>query len=236
MTAHLRVVTYNIHHGTDAHDRSSMDQIAEVLAYLDADIIALQEVDMYLPRSGWKKQAAELARRLDMGYVFGAAKRYNRGAYGNAVLSRFSIAGYETVTLPDPREDRCCLQVQIKAADHILGFFAVHLGLNQELRLLHLQQHVLPNVLNFPGPAILAGDFNASSDQPEIQLVTQHLTDCFDYNSGQLINTFSTQYPAERIDYIFVNSLVKVQQSYITAAHASDHFPVTADLALYPRL
>lgn len=232
MSQYLRVVSYNIHHGTDAYDEPSMDRIAEVLARLDADIIALQEVDMNRPRSGGKKQAAELARRLGMGYVFGAAKRYRRGAYGNAVLSRFSIAGYETISLPDPREERCCLQVQIKVANNTLGFFALHLGLNQELRLLHLQQQVLPNVLGFPGPAILAGDFNAVSSQPEIQLVTQHLTDSFDFNSGELIHTFSSQHPAVRLDYIFVNSLVHVRQYYITNSNASDHFPVTADLVL----
>jgi len=232
MSQYLRVVSYNIHHGTDAYDHPSMERIAEVLASLDADIIALQEVDMNRPRSGGKKQAAELARRLGMGYVFGAAKRYPLGAYGNAVLSRFSIAGYETISLPDPREERCCLQVQIKAANHTLGFFALHLGLNQELRLQHLQQQILPSVLRFPGPAILAGDFNAVSTQPEIQLVTQHLTDCFDFNSGELTSTFSSQHPVARIDYIFVNSLVQIRQHYITSTDASDHFPVTAELVL----
>ncbi|HQA07931.1 MAG TPA: endonuclease/exonuclease/phosphatase family protein [Syntrophomonadaceae bacterium] len=232
MSQYLRVVSYNIHHGTDAYDNPSMDGIAEVLARLDADIIALQEVDMNRPRSGGKKQAAELARRLEMGYVFGAAKHYRGGAYGNAVLSRFPIAAFETIPLPDPGEDRCCLQVQIKVANHILGFFALHLGLNQELRLLHLQQQVLPNVLSFPGPAILAGDFNAVSNQPEIRLVTQHLTDCFDFNCGGPINTFSSPHPVARLDYIFVNSQIHVRQHYITNTDASDHFPVTADLIL----
>ncbi len=232
MSQYLRVVSYNIHHGTDAYGNPSIDRIAEVLDRLDADIIALQEVDMNHPRSGRINQAAELARRLDMGYVFGAAKRYRRGAYGNAVLSRFSIAGYETISLPDPKEDRCCLQVQVKLANHTLGIFAVHLGLNHQLRLIHLQQQVLPHVLSFPGPAILAGDFNATNNQPEIQLVIQHLTDCFDFHTGELINTFSSQHPVARLDYIFVNPLVHVHQHYITYTDASDHFPVTAELAI----
>jgi endonuclease/exonuclease/phosphatase family metal-dependent hydrolase len=232
MSKYLRVVSYNIHHGTDVYGNPSLERIAEVLASLDADIIALQEVDMNHPRSGRKNQAAELARRLDMGYVFGAAKRYRRGAYGNAVLSRFSIAGYETISLPDPREDRCCLQVRIKLADHTLGFFALHLGLNQELRLMHLQQQVLPQVLSFSGPAILAGDFNATNNQPEIQLVTQNLTDCFDYHTGGVVNTFSSHHPVARIDYIFVNSLVQVRGHHISPTDASDHFPVIAELVV----
>lgn len=80
MSKYLRVVSYNIHHGTDVYGNPSLERIAEVLASLDADIIALQEVDMNHPRSGRKNQAAELARRLDMGYVFGAAKRYPPGS------------------------------------------------------------------------------------------------------------------------------------------------------------
>jgi len=209
-----------------------MDRIASVLSDLDADIIALQEVDMSLPRSGRQKQAAELARRLDMGYVFGAAMYYGRGSYGNAVLSRFSILGYNKIPLPDPQEDRCLLQVNLDAGAHTLGFFATHLGLDHHLRLQHIERSVLPAVLSFPGPVILAGDFNAASHHDEIQLITRHLTDSFQFNSGKTLYTYSSHHPVERIDYIFVDSLIKVQQSYITKADASDHFPVTADLSL----
>lgn len=232
MSQALRVVTYNIHHGTDYSDSPSLDRITAVLAELDADIIALQEVDMSLPRSGQQKQAAELARRLNMGYVFGAAMHYGRGSYGNAVLSRLSISGYNTIPLPDPQEDRCCLQVNIQVAHDTLGFFAVHLGLNHQLRMQHLEQQILPAVLSFPGAAILAGDFNATSDQAEIELTTRHLTDSFRYNSGELLNTFSSHRPTARIDYIFANSSLQIQRSYITRSDASDHFPVTAELIL----
>ena len=60
----IRIVSYNIRHGTDYRDYPSMDRIVAVLSDLDADVIALQEVDMNLPRSGRQKQAAELARDL----------------------------------------------------------------------------------------------------------------------------------------------------------------------------
>lgn len=232
MSQALRVVTYNIHHGADYQDTPSLDSITAVLADLDADIIALQEVDMNLPRSGRQKQAAELARRLNMGYVFGAAMHYGIGSYGNAVLSRLSIAGYNTIPLPDPQEDRCCLQVNIQVGQDVLGFFAVHLGLNHQLRMQHLEQQVLPAVLRFPGAVILAGDFNATSSQPEIELITHYLTDSFHYNSGNLLNTFSSHKPMARIDYIFTNSSLQIKRSYITSSDASDHFPVTAEMIL----
>lgn len=228
----IRIVSYNIRHGTDYRDYPSMDRIVAVLSDLDADVIALQEVDMNLPRSGRQKQAAELARRLNMGYVFGAALRLERGYYGNAMLSRLPILAYNTIPLPDPEENRCLLQVNLNANGYTLGFFATHLGLNHHRRVQHIEQSILPAILDFSGPVILAGDFNATSDQKEILLITQHLTDCFDFNSGVILSTFPSYHPAKRIDYIFVNSLIQVQQSYIIPSDASDHLPVTAEIML----
>ncbi len=106
----IRVVSYNIHHGTTADERPSLLQIASVLAQLDADLVSLQEVDMNLPRSQRVRQAAMLARALDMGYVFGEAMQYGTGKYGNAVLSRFPIKNYHNHRMPDSSEDRCCLE------------------------------------------------------------------------------------------------------------------------------
>lgn len=228
----LRVVSYNIRHGTDADDTPSLDQIADVLAFLDADIVALQEVDMNLPRSQNQKQAARLAKYLNMGYVFGEAMRYKTGSYGNAVLSRFPIRKYNVHPLPDPKENRCCLEVHIEVAAQILGFFAVHLGLNHLLRIEHVQQKLLPALNSFSGPAILAGDFNAAANQQEITLITQQLTDSFAFNTGILVDTFPAVQPVERIDYIFVNTLVAVKQFYITDTLASDHLPITAELLI----
>lgn len=228
----LRAATYNIRHGTSADDLPCLDQIAAVLAFLDADLIALQEVDMNMPRSQRQKQAALLARKLNMGYVFGEAIRFGPGSYGNAVLSRYPILGFRKHILPDPLETRCCLEVHVSVYRQAIGFFAVHLGLNHPVRVSQVRDIVLPSLKAFPGPVILAGDLNAASDQEEIVLLCEELQDCFEWNTGVLFNTFPSHRPVERIDYLLVNSLIKPAECYIADAVASDHLPVVADLLL----
>jgi endonuclease/exonuclease/phosphatase family metal-dependent hydrolase len=72
---HLRVVSYNLLHGIDLTSGPTVDlaAAADIIGALDADIVALQEVDRAQRRSGGVDQVAELARRLAMTGVFGPA-------------------------------------------------------------------------------------------------------------------------------------------------------------------
>ena len=66
-TRTLRVATYNIHRASGLDGRTRLERIAAVLAGIDADIVALQEVVGASPlRPG---QAAELGAALGMGWV-----------------------------------------------------------------------------------------------------------------------------------------------------------------------
>lgn len=56
----LRLVTINIASGRDVDGVTRLPRLADALAGLDADVIALQEVDRLLPRSGAVDQAALL--------------------------------------------------------------------------------------------------------------------------------------------------------------------------------
>lgn len=76
----LRVATLNCLHGLDVRgepgaqtDAGDLNALAASLAQLGADVIALQEVDRDLQRSGAVDQVAWLARRLDMEGVFAPA-------------------------------------------------------------------------------------------------------------------------------------------------------------------
>lgn len=68
----IRVITYNIHHGTNADEQTTLDRIASLIASENADIVALQEVDRsWSPRSAYRDQMAALADTLDMHAYFG---------------------------------------------------------------------------------------------------------------------------------------------------------------------
>ncbi|HSK08382.1 MAG TPA: endonuclease/exonuclease/phosphatase family protein, partial [Vicinamibacterales bacterium] len=77
----LRVMTYNIHHGSgniectnvpgEAECALDLDAIAEVIRMHDADVVGLQEVDRFWRRSGTVDQPAYLAKVLGMHYCYG---------------------------------------------------------------------------------------------------------------------------------------------------------------------
>lgn len=63
----LRVATFNLLHGMDLADgESDPERLRAALADLDADIVALQEVDRHQERSGGADQAAIAAEALGM--------------------------------------------------------------------------------------------------------------------------------------------------------------------------
>ncbi len=71
----LRLVTWNICSGrTRAGDRFDLDLTLAALRSLDADVVALQEVDRFLPRSGNVDQAGALAAALGMEACYAPAQ------------------------------------------------------------------------------------------------------------------------------------------------------------------
>ena len=104
----LRVMTYNIHHGSGNIECTDvpggpeceldLDAIAEVIRTHDADVVGLQEVDRFWRRSGIVDQPAYLAEVLGMHYCYGPNLVHPPDShstvpheYGTAILSRFPI-------------------------------------------------------------------------------------------------------------------------------------------------
>jgi endonuclease/exonuclease/phosphatase family metal-dependent hydrolase len=113
----LRLATYNLLHGLDLRSgRVELDAAAEAIAGLDADVVAVQEVDRGLTRSGECDQVAELAARLGRTGIFAPALlgdptlRWERGpgtdpdpggpAYGIGLLSALPLTAVAIAALP----------------------------------------------------------------------------------------------------------------------------------------
>src|SRR5215472_10327543 len=89
----LRIVTYNIHkcRGMDARVRP--ERVAAVLAELDPDIVALQEV---VRGKRDDDQLVLIAKALGAKHFrFGATRNYRGADSGNAVVSRLPIISHE---------------------------------------------------------------------------------------------------------------------------------------------
>ena len=113
----MRIATFNLLHGLDVRsNRVDLDAVAEAIDALDVDVVAVQEVDRGLSRSGELDQVAELASRLDRTGVFAPALlgdptlRWIRGpgadpdpggpAYGIGLISRLPLTAVAIAALP----------------------------------------------------------------------------------------------------------------------------------------
>src|SRR5688500_15883932 len=113
----MRLATFNILHGRSLHDGVvDLGRLADAIRFLDADVLALQEVDRDQPRSHLTDLTAVAADA--MGAVdshFAAAIAGTPGAtwtaatgaeqpgtatYGIALLSRYPVHSWQVVRLP----------------------------------------------------------------------------------------------------------------------------------------
>src|SRR5579875_3241370 len=106
-----RIVTYNVHRCVGNDRRLDVARIVDVLAALEPDIVALQELDVGRRRTGGVDQAYEIAEGLDMACHFNAALTVEEEHYGDAILTCFPeklvkkapLPGYGRIPQLEPR-------------------------------------------------------------------------------------------------------------------------------------
>ena len=152
----MRIATYNVHkcRGLDARVRP--ERIAKVIAALDADVVALQEV--------FKEQADYLAEELKYSFCFGENRKVGKTPYGNATLSRLPFGEIKNYDLTHGgRERRGVLRSDIKLDGDLLHLFNVHLGTAFLERRYQGRELIGPRILaqlGLTGPRVIVGDFN----------------------------------------------------------------------------
>lgn len=81
-----------------------------------------------------------------------------------------------------------------------------------------------------PYPVIVCGDFNDVPNSYAYHTIGANLQNAFVEKGGGLGRTFSGISPVLRIDNIFVDEKIDVQQFQLIKKKLSDHFPVIADV------
>ncbi len=171
----LRVMTWNLWWRFGPWEER-LPAIAATLAALDADVIALQEVW----DDGERNQAAELAEGLGYQHVYASRLDLDGVQMGNAVLSRWPIAGHEMRPLPAPpdkEELRTVVRADIDGPRGALQVFSTHL--NWRFDQSQVRQDQVDTIARFVHdspmrtyPPVLCGDFNAVPDSDEIRMIT----------------------------------------------------------------
>jgi len=232
----VRVVTYNLHHGTDRDNQPSFARIEAFLRGIQPDLIGLQEVDRnWSSRSDFQDQATRLAEALGFHFKFyPTLTRDAESGYGLAVLSRFPITKSLSGLYSLAKEPRGYLGVETSIAGGPVSFVVTHLGLDRAEREVQLNELSRAG-RSLAGPLILAGDFNATPDDTSLSGLAGELRDALAAagrgSEGTLITAPGTA--GKRIDFIFVTPEFRIEHCAVPAVDYSDHRPIVAHLSFY---
>ncbi|MFP5318645.1 MAG: endonuclease/exonuclease/phosphatase family protein [Acidimicrobiia bacterium] len=156
----MRVVTFNIRHGEDREGTVDLRGLAAACRRLDADVLALQEVDRRMRRSGWADLPRRIRRRTGTTLVYAPALRLGLfGRYGNALLVRGAVGDVEPVRFPSPLEPRGAVLATVWVQDRPLSVAATHLSIDRDERDIQLEA-LLRALGRRPLPRLLLGDLN----------------------------------------------------------------------------
>lgn len=252
----MRIVSYNILDGGEGR----ADPLAEVIEAQRADVVALVEADNtdVVDRIS-RRLKMDVIRAEGEGHAVALLSRYvivdsiNHGVLRKKLRSLLET----TVRAPNGREWLLGI-----THFHARAFEADEAEREAELKVL---LEVFEPHRKAGRPHLLMGDFNSNSPIQQIdpQRCKQTTRDAWQANGGKiprrvitklveagyvdtlhaakgaaagLMGSFSTQFPGQRVDYIFAYGLPReqVRDAWIEydrlAKYASDHFPVGAEI------
>ncbi|HWI40317.1 MAG TPA: endonuclease/exonuclease/phosphatase family protein [Verrucomicrobiae bacterium] len=237
------VMTYNVHSCRGTDGRLSPARIASLIMRCRPDIIALQELDANLSRSGLTDQVKAISEALRMGYHFQPSLFVEEGAYGNALLSHYPMRLVKAAELPCPPgrsdlEKRGALWVEVELPGRRVQVINTHLGLNLRERVVQATALVGGEWLGHPDfrtPSVLCGDLNSIPGFSAHRVLGKFLTGAQQLG-GRATKTWPSRWPLLAIDHVFVSGGIVVRGVRAVrdplARLASDHLPLMAELVL----
>jgi endonuclease/exonuclease/phosphatase family metal-dependent hydrolase len=243
-----RILTYNVHRCLGTDGRISPARIAEVIASCDADIVALQELDVSRARTGGVDQARLIADELRMHLHFHPAVRVMEELYGDAILTARPCKLVKAEVLPTWGrrafvEPRGALWACVDVGGAEIQVINTHLGLRGPERLRQIDRLLGPDWFCHPGcrePVIVTGDFNAIPRSRVYRRLTAHLQDAQTaLGRSRQKPTYPSRAPFLRLDHVFVSHSIEVLRAETVrtpvARIASDHLPVLVDFQVVAR-
>jgi endonuclease/exonuclease/phosphatase family metal-dependent hydrolase len=248
----LRVATWNLLHGLDVRTgRINLAGVAADIDAMDVDLVALQEVDRGLPRTGRVDQVAELATALGWHGVFapallgdpqrgwtpgpGAGPDPGGPAYGVGLISRTPLLDVARCALPGGGHGRRGPEhvgrvlpgwdreprAVLRARVGELTVATTHLSFQFWLSVRQLRV-----ALGFAGrgPALLLGDLNLPTPALRVALARSG------WSPSRAASTYPSWRPNMQLDHV-VRRSVEACDVRVGPRGPSDHLPVSAVVA-----
>ncbi|RKN86645.1 endonuclease/exonuclease/phosphatase family protein [Paenibacillus ginsengarvi] len=237
----IKLMSYNIHFGTDSSGAPTLPRIMETIAEAGPDIVFLQEVDKHWSRrSGFADQTKLLSETLGLSVVYGANLDLDppvpgapRRQYGTAILSKHPIMesrNYPLNSFGDEQRGLLEAEIELSADGPSIRAYNIHMGLTARQRIAQVED-ATQIIGRKSGPVVLAGDFNAEPDSLELRLLRE--AGFVDSLAGLAAGpTFPSTAPESRIDYIWTRGNLSVDSAAVLPSMASDHCPIVGEYVM----
>lgn len=228
--SYLKLATYNIHGCIGTDGEFSPGRISEVIKQLDADIIALQEVESYKDGSG--QTLYDLETDPEFTTIHGPTLYRRDSSYGNAVLSRYQPVTVAKRDISQPGlEPRGVISLLYDFNGVTIQVLSTHLGLRTRERksqfesIFHLLNHQPADI------RILMGDINEWFPWGSTSRKLKRY-----FGRKNLPATFPSRFPLFSLDQVRVDpgDHLKSTRKHATPLSivASDHLPLLAEIRL----
>ena len=214
------VATFNIHHGRGRDGVVDLSRTAAVISGMAPDLIAVQELDVNLERSGRVDQARVLGELIGMDIHFFPTLTFGGGQYGIGLAARDEMScTFEE--LPRARDEEP--RIAIVAPWNDINVVATHLSRSARAR--YAQTETLASICaRLDGPAIALGDMN----QPARDLHALTATGFSIANPRVPLRWWLR--PTSRVDHILVRDGLEMSRARLVPTRASDHSALVADV------
>lgn len=229
----LKVASYNIRKAVGLDWRRRPERVLSVLVEIDADIVALQEVDR---RFGTRVTALDPALiEAETGYraIRFSERPQSLGHHGNVILARRSIevSGARPMVLPH-LEPRGAAVADLDCGGQKLRVVGMHLGLTRKWRTIQTQAIVSElKTLEARLPTVLMGDLNEPGLKSDVLRAFEH-----GHSIAACGPSFHASMPVVPLDRIIVTEDIAIVEAGVhksrLAREASDHLPIWAKLSL----
>lgn len=224
----ITLLSYNIRNGVGMDRTTDYNRIADVIRRVNADVVAIQELDSATTRSKRVVVLNELAERTNLIATYSGSIDFQGGKYGIGILSKEHPISYRKMALPGREEKRSLLVVEFK--DYVVC--CTHFSLTAEDRLQSIDL-IEEATRNYNKPLFLAGDLNAEPGSEALSRFSKNWTMLS--NPQEL--TFPADQPDRCIDYILVRRdshyRINLLETKVEAESvASDHRPLWVKLTI----